>query len=253
MTKKLLFAVLAVSVMAAGCKEKVDPVVQVTSTLAGDATNLIAYTVLSGANEVPAVTTTATGTAVGTYNKTTKLLNLSVTYAGITPTAWHIHKAAAGATGGVVFDFGTSFATPFTYTSPALTAAQETDLLGGLNYVNIHSAKAPGGEIRGQLAVAATMATGSVSGTYDKSTKVLKVTVSYSGVTPTAWHIHKGAVGTSGPVILDMGTTFTSPFTFTTTALTTAQETDLLAGLYYVNIHSVKAPGGEIRGQLAVQ
>jgi len=251
--KLLIFASSFALLTVVGCQDKADPVVQVSSTLAGDANNLIAYTVLSGANEVPAVTTTATGTAVGTYNKTTKLLNLSVTYAGITPTAWHIHKGAAGVAGGVVYNFGTTFTTPFAYTSPALTDAQEVDLLGGLNYVNIHSAKVASGEIRGQLAVAATTATGSVAGSYNKSTKILILTVNYTGVTPTAWHIHKGAAGTSGPVVLDMGTTFTTPFTFTTAALTTDQETDLLAGLYYVNIHSVKAPSGEIRGQLAVK
>ncbi len=252
--KNLVFSALLLAVVTIGCKDKVDPVVNVASTLAGDANNLIAYTVLGGANEVPAVTTTATGKAVGTYNKTTKILNLSITYDGITPTAWHIHKAAAGVNGSVIFNFGTAFSTPFAYATPtALTDAQETDLLGGLNYVNIHSAKAAGGEIRGQLAVAATKATGTVIGTYNKTSKILTLTVNYTGMTPTAWHIHKGAAGVAGPVVLDMGTTFTSPYSFTTTALSTDQETDLLAGNFYVNIHSAQAPSGEIRGQIVVQ
>jgi CHRD domain len=67
------------------------------------------------------------------------------------------------------------------------------------------------------------------------------------------WHIHKGAVGVAGPVVLDLGTTFTSPFSFSTSALTAEQEADLKAGLYYVNIHTIAVPSGEIRGQLAVQ
>jgi hypothetical protein len=36
------------------------------------------------------------------------------------------------------------------------------------------------------------------------------------------------------------------------TMLTDAQETDLLAGLWYINIHSDFEPGGEIRGQVNV-
>lgn len=254
MKKHLFYSVMLVFALAIGCKkDETIPDQVVSSTLAGDSNILYATTTLAGSNEVPAVTTTATGDVVGAFDKTTKILTLNINYSGITPTAWHIHKAAVGVSGGVIFNFGTAFSSPFTYTSPAFTAAQEADLTGGLNYVNIHSAKSPSGEIRGQLAVAATTATGSVTGTYNKGTKILTVSVNYTGVTPTAWHIHKGAAGVSGPVVLDMGTTFSSPFNFSTVALTTDQEADLLAGLYYINIHSKKAPNGEIRGQLAVK
>ena len=34
------------------------------------------------------------------------------------------------------------------------------------------------------------------------------------------------------------------------TALTADQVKDLLAGKYYVNVHTAKNPGGEIRGQI---
>ncbi|MDB5871314.1 MAG: hypothetical protein JWQ07_756, partial [Ramlibacter sp.] len=34
------------------------------------------------------------------------------------------------------------------------------------------------------------------------------------------------------------------------TVVTPAQAADLMAGLWYVNIHSTQFPGGEIRGQL---
>jgi CHRD domain len=254
MKKNLFYSFLLVLTVAIGCsKVEVLPDLAVASTLAGDSNILYATTTLSGNNEVPAVASTATGDALGTYNKTTKILNLTVNYAGITPTAWHIHKGAVGVAGGVIYNFGTTFTSPFTYTSIAFSDAQEADLVGGQNYVNIHSAKSASGEIRGQLAVAATTATGSVSGTYNQTSKILTLTVTYTGVTPTAWHIHKGAAGTAGPVVLDLGTSFASPFKFTTTALTTDQETDLKAGLYYVNIHSAKNPSGEIRGQLAAK
>ena len=106
---------------------------------------------LSGAQEVPAVTTTATGTFDATYNTDTKILTYTVTYTGITPTAWHIHREAVGVTGPVVFNFGQTFTSPFNATTIALTTAQETDLMNGMYYVNIHSSKSPSGEIRGQL------------------------------------------------------------------------------------------------------
>lgn len=106
---------------------------------------------LSGAEEVPAVTTTASGMFDGVYNKDTKILTYTITYSGITPTAWHIHKAAKGVTGGVIFNFGTSFSSPFKSATVALTAEQETELMAGNYYVNMHSAKSPSGEIRGQL------------------------------------------------------------------------------------------------------
>ena len=254
MKKIYFFTVILAIVLASACsKTEVNPEVAVSSTLATPADLLLVTTTLAGANEVPAVTSTATGTVAGTYNKTTKLLNLNVTYAGITPTAWHIHKAAVGVAGSVVFNFGTTFTTPYNYISPlALATDQEADLLAGNNYFNMHSAKSASGEIRGQLTAAASTAKGSVTGKYNNTTKILTLTVTYSGLTPTAWHLHKGAAGVAGPVVLDLGTTFTSPFIFTTTALTTDQETDLKTGNYYLNIHSAAATGGEIRGQLAV-
>lgn len=253
MKKYSLLLLLFVFAMACKKDEVVVPNLVVSSTLAADANVFYTSTVLSGMNEVPAVVTTATGDAAGTYNKTTKILNLTVNYAGITPTAWHVHKGAIGATGGVILNLGTSFSSPFVYNSFALSDAQEADLLGGMNYLNLHSVKSATGEIRGQLAAVNSKAKGTVVGSYNPTTKILTVTLNHSDITPTAWHIHKGAEGVAGPVIFDLGSTFTSPFTYTSMALTTEQEADLKAGLFYVNVHSKMAPSGEIRGQLSAK
>lgn len=255
MKKIQLFALFIALGVATSCKsEEANPEQAVTSTLAPPLDLFLANATLSGANEVPAVTTTAKGTASGNYNKTSKLLFLNVTYDGITPTAWHIHNGASGVAGPVVFGLGTAFSTPFTYTTPlALVTDQETNLLAGNNYVNIHSAKNPGGEIRGQLALAPSPAQGTITGKFNNSTKILTLQINYLGLTPTMWHIHKGAVGVAGPVVLDLGKTFGSPFNFSTTPLDAMQEADLKSGLWYVNIHSAAAPNGEIRGQLTVK
>lgn len=140
--KKTLFTLLIAALLfATSCKkdeEVVSPEVKFNITL-------------NGSLEVPANTSTATGSFVGTYNKTTKVISYTINYNGITPTAWHIHKGAVGVNGGVIFALGTTFNTAYSSTTAALTAEQETDLMAGNYYVNIHSASKPGGEIRGQL------------------------------------------------------------------------------------------------------
>ncbi len=149
MKKSLLFSILAIAAITFSCKKdevvvNPDKIYQVSTTL-------------SGANEVPAVVTSATGTTTGTYNQTTKILSISTTLVGITPTAGHIHTQLvptnATKSGGVTFGF-TSLTSPVIYTTTTpLTAAQEADLLNGIMYVNFHTPANPGGEIRGNLSV----------------------------------------------------------------------------------------------------
>lgn len=106
---------------------------------------------ITGANEVPANASAATGSATLTFNNSTKVFTIVVTFQGITATASHIHKGAVGASGGVIFGFTPPITSPINYTSAALDATQEADLNAGLYYVNVHSAEFPAGEIRGQL------------------------------------------------------------------------------------------------------
>jgi CHRD domain len=112
--------------------------------------NVTFQATLTGAQEVPANASTATGNATLTFNTSTKIFTLTVTHSIATPTNGHIHKGAMGVSGGVVFPFA-SFTSPISYTSTALDATQEADLNANLYYVNIHTAAFPNGEIRGQL------------------------------------------------------------------------------------------------------
>ena len=92
--------------------------------------------------------------------------------------------------------------------------------------------------------------TGSVTATYDTTSKKLSWKGSYSDLSgpATAAHFHTGAAGASGPVAVAI-TPNTSPFEGSAT-LTDAQAADLLAGKWYVNVHTAANKGGEIRGQL---
>ena len=78
--------------------------------------------------------------------------------------------------------------------------------------------------------------------------------VTYTGLvgTLTASHIHRAPVGVNGGVIFGFAPPVgTQSGNFAGVANPTpAQVADLLAGLYYVNIHSTTWPGGELRGQL---
>jgi hypothetical protein len=95
-------------------------------------------------------------------------------------------------------------------------------------------------------------ATGNATLTLNSETKIFTIVVTHSGMTATAAHIHKGEPTTTGSIVFGFSPV-TSPINYTSAALTASQETDLHAGLYYVNVHSSTYPGGEIRGQLIMQ
>jgi hypothetical protein len=118
-------------------------------------------TTLAGANEVPAVTSTGTGTVTATLDINTKVLTVTGSYEKLSgpvvaPGA-HIHGPAdTTKTAGVLFalTYTESTTTPGTGALAGtftLTDAQITELNGGLYYVNLHTTANPGGEIRGQL------------------------------------------------------------------------------------------------------
>lgn len=121
---------------------------------------------MTGANEVPAVTTTATGAATFTFDildaavaDTGAQVCWDMTYSGIvgTPTLAHIHRGAAGASGspvvpatGSLTGLGATSATGCELMDPTL--AQEIMTTPAGFYVNVHSIAHGTGEIRGQLA-----------------------------------------------------------------------------------------------------
>lgn len=108
---------------------------------------------LDGKSEVPATTSSGTGTADLNYDAASKKLSWTVTYSGLSgpATAAHFHgPAEVGKNAGVAVAIPNAAASPVKGEA-TLTEAQAADLLGGKYYINIHTAANPGGEIRGQV------------------------------------------------------------------------------------------------------
>jgi hypothetical protein len=237
---------------------------------------------LSGSQEVDPNASTATGTLNGTYDESTMMLAFTVEFSDLTDTttAAHFHgPALPGAGAGVRIgwtDFPTGVTSGTFSDTLTLDETQEAELLAGLWYANIHTAAYLGGEIRGQMYEAngihyytnlemsgsnevpsnPSTATGNFTGRYYEGIMMFVFTVDFEGLsdTTTAAHFHGPATPdtTAGVAIGWTGfPTGVTSGTFTdTVTLDETQEADLLAGLWYANIHSAMYPGGELRVQL---
>jgi hypothetical protein len=106
---------------------------------------------LTGAQEVPPVSTTASGRSTIAV-ASDRSVSGSVIVSGIEATAAHIHQGAMGANGPVIVPLAKTSATTFSVPAGAkLTDAQYAALQEGKLYINVHSAAHPGGEIRLQM------------------------------------------------------------------------------------------------------
>lgn len=234
---------------------------------------------LQGSQEVPANGSTALGTVIVRYNTVTNSMELGGNYQNLTTviTMSHIHgPAAVGATATVISplinNLGTSGLLAGAIT---LTETQEADLLAGLLYVNVHNSTYPDGEIRGQLtqttssnqtyyftgALAGSQevpansstANGNVAVLLDRITNQVFVVGNFSGlkVPASAGHIHRGAAGTTGNVVVTLSVTTAITGTVTGSAVVRSTFADsMILGFSYVNVHNSSFPGGEIRAQL---
>ncbi len=113
---------------------------------------------LSGSNEVPAVTAAGSGSFTGTYTPSTKALNYTITYTGLTgaPTGAHLHYGnAKHATAAPTVPFPTASLPTTTSGSfsgtVTLNAMQADSLTAGRIYANIHTSANGGGELRANL------------------------------------------------------------------------------------------------------
>jgi hypothetical protein len=129
----------AAALLATGCAQ--------VSSQAPSGSNVI----LSGNQEVPPVSTPATGGGIIRVLMD-RSVSGSVTTSGVAGTAAHIHLAAPGANGPVIVPLNRTGDNEWSVPpSIRLNDAQYEALRLGNLYVNVHSAANPGGEIRGQI------------------------------------------------------------------------------------------------------
>jgi CHRD domain-containing protein len=95
-----------------------------------------------------------------------------------------------------------------------------------------------------------TAAHGQFKGTLTGSKLTWKLTFAKLTGPATAAHIHLGAMGKSGNVIVPLCGPCKSGVSGTAT-ISAALKADFKKHLLYVNVHTAKNPNGEIRGQLA--
>jgi len=97
-----------------------------------------------------------------------------------------------------------------------------------------------------------TKGSGTLTGTFDTTTKVLAWTVTYSGLSgpAVAAHFHGPAdPGVNAAVVIPQPGGLQSPMKGQVT-LTDAQAAQLIGGKWYFNVHTAQNKGGEIRGQM---
>ena len=224
---------------------------------------------LTSAQEVPANASTATGTGFLSLDPVTRRFSARITLTGIAATVAHIHPGAVGVNGAFIFPLSETAAGSGIWVSAAdatLSEAQVASLRAGGLYFNAHSAALPGGEIRGQIGRSvrfatlsgaaempanASTATGTGSLVVDPATRAASGSITLTGMTATAAHIHVAAVGVNGPVIVPLINTSANVWSVPSgTLLTVAQLLAYKQGNLYYNAHSVAFTGGEIRGQI---
>lgn len=249
---------------------------------------------MNGAQEVLPVGTGATGNVVASLDGVT--LTVSGSFSGLgsdlhevgdPPSAGHVHLAAPGANGPIVFNLtvtptGDGRSGTFEGTSE-LDAAAAAAFAAGQLYANIHTENYPGGEIRGQLAdieetafdelyeialtgdeevpPVDTTATGVASISLKLDVSEVTVNGSFRGLSSTlmetsgsAAHVHEGALGVAGGILFNV-TVAPEPGDLSGTmaiahTLTPDELTSYQSGLLYLNVHTEDNPTGEIRGQM---
>jgi hypothetical protein len=242
------------------------------------ATTIRVSAALNAAQEVPAPTGDVAG-ARGAFTATVNrsgagaVLNWRLTFNGLTGPAGaaHVHTAPVGQAGGVAVPLCGPCQSPAAGTAN-IDAAVLNALETGGAYTNVHTAANGAGEIRGQIGVTAAVTTRLNSrqevprprGGVNRARGAFTAVVTRSGTSgAVSWrltfnrltgralaaHIHVASRGRAGPVALPLcGPCRTGARGNAT--LRPSVLAALEAGRAYVNVHTSRNPGGEIRGQI---
>ncbi len=219
--------------------------------------------ILSGQQENPDVASPGFGCGRFIVDTAADTLSYYIAFGSLAgaETAAHIHGPAdPGMNAGVQHGLPAGSPKVGVWNYPA---ALEADILAGKMYVNIHSAVAPGGELRGQIVdrvalidqaeeVPPSGTAGVGFGLFNINTVSNRldyyVEIASLSSAETAAHIHGFVLhGVNAGVQHGLGVG--SP-KIGTWVYPEADEKRILDGMTYVNVHTVNFPGGEIRGQI---
>jgi hypothetical protein len=133
-----------------------------------------------------------------------------------------------------------------------IAVALSAVLFAALSFSSAANAQTVSVDLKGASEVPANNSTasgtGSISVAADKSVSG-KITT--TGIEGKMAHIHTGAAGANGPVLVGLTKDGDNGWTVPAGAkFTDEQYAAYLAGGLYVNVHTAAHPGGEIRGQL---
>jgi CHRD domain len=225
-------------------------------------------------------------------------VSFAVAWRGIAaPTQSHVHEGATGVNGAVKVPlFGSALPDTVAAATGSVTVSDHA-LLDRLTanpeafYANLHTAEFPGGAVRGQLHkldhavdLGRVLAFGSLTslGSGDQEVPVaggpavgdpkgragsfiwtdggrVDYSFSWSGFSaPTLGHIHRGAAGSNGAVVVPLFSATAGLPASVTGIAGTVQGIDpkLTADIaahpedFYTNLHTAGFPGGAVRGQL---
>jgi hypothetical protein len=250
MRKSLVLALLLASCFAA----------------AAGAQTLVA--VLNGANEAPGPgDTDGFGLAGLRFEGTTVSYSILVQHLN-PPSASHIHRGAAGVPGPVVITLASAYPNNFASGTATASAAliEEIRRNPAGFYVNVHNADFPGGAIRGQLSTGAFAVANGASeapGPGDSDGLGMGVftvsgtTLTYAALVqsiaePSASHLHRGAAGVPGPVVVTLANSYPGDRATGTVEVTEAIRDEIIGNPsnFYFNVHNAAFPGGAVRGTL---
>jgi hypothetical protein len=236
------------------------------------------FAFLDARSEIPPGNNTdADGTALLLINPLDRSVIYSVSWRGLSgdATAAHFHLAPPDSNGPVIHPIALDpGATSASGNWQGISDAHMAALLNGRVYVNVHTAENPGGEIRGQVGhldfyTAAISPDNEEQPATESDAEGTGYLLSYLDVTSGetllsgsyvvegttgavgAAHLHRGAVGKSGPVIDPMqpgnagGTLW-----FTLSVIGSDSAMSLKTGGVYANFHTARYSAGEARGQM---
>ena len=257
------------------------PILAIFTFVSGPAFAIDIAAIINAGQEIPApvgVSSSAAGFGNIQYDEVTKELSWDIAWQDLTGPAVGIHfhsPAAAGSTAGVALNIGDISG----LSSPSIGSATisddfATELLNGQAYINIHTAANGPGEIRGQVDPALVQlsamlqpeqevpapvgvpagAGGTAMLAFDPASNTLGWNIAWENLTGPAIGLHfhgPASPGTTAGVAVNIGdiSGLTSP-SIGSTVISDEFESQLLAGDWYINLHTDANAPGEIRGQV---